>query len=74
MSLGFKLTIIFGVFLAMIAVMMTVAFRERKRNKEGIELSVEEARASDTRTILTIFGLIIGGMFTTLIVAWIVFF
>jgi hypothetical protein len=40
MSLGFKLTLIFGVFLAMIAVMMTVAFRERKRNKDGLELSL----------------------------------
>jgi hypothetical protein len=74
MSLGLKLALIFLLFLAMIGTMMAVAFRERNRNRDDIQLSTEEAQASDERTLFAVFGLIIGGMLVTLLVAWLVFF
>jgi hypothetical protein len=74
MSLGLKLTLMFLLFLAMVATMMTVAFRERNRNSDDIRLSAEEAQASDERTLFAVFGLILCGMLVTLCVAWIVFF
>lgn len=74
MDLGTKLLLIFFVFLALIGVVMTVSFRERKlANKSGAS-DPRSDEASDIRTMTVIFGSIIGGMFLALTVAWLVFF
>jgi hypothetical protein len=72
-SLGTKLFLCFLAFLSLMGVVMWVSFRERKLAQSLADTDLEAQRASDARTLLTIFGAVIGGMMLTLIVAWIVF-
>lgn len=74
MDLGSKLFIIFFVFLAIIGVVMTVSFRERKLAKQSNVPDQASGEASDARTMTIIFGSILCGMFLAILVAWIVFF
>lgn len=74
MPLSVKLALAFAGFCTLIGVMMFVAFRERKLNHTLAEDDYAGQQASDQRTALTVFGLIIGGMLLTLCVAWVVFF
>lgn len=72
--LGFWLTLAFIGFLAMVGYVMVVAFQERKVAQSSDHIDRQTQIASDKRTLLAIFGSIIGGMLLTLIVAWLVFF
>jgi hypothetical protein len=74
MSLGGKLFIVFLAFLAVLAGVIWMAFRERKLAR-GIKAGdIAAQQAADGRVMVTIFGAILGGMALTLVVAWLVFF
>jgi cyanate permease len=74
MTLGWKLFIVFLAFLAILAVVIYFAFRERKLGRNLAENDVAGQQASDARVLTVIFSAIFGGMFLTLLVAWLVFF
>ena len=48
--------------------------RERSRARAIPEGDLRAQQAADGRVMATIFGAILGGMFLTLLVAWLVFF
>jgi len=74
MTLGEKLAVVFVAFVAILAAVIFMAFRERRLGK-GIDPSDAAAQqASDSRILLAVFSAIFGGMFLTLLVAWLVFF
>jgi hypothetical protein len=74
MALGDKLLIVFLAFLAVLAGVIWMSFRERKLARAIPEGDVEAQQAADGRVMATIFGAILGGMVLTLLVAWLVFF
>ena len=74
MGLGHKLLVVFFAFLAILVTVIAVAFRERTRAKTIPKDDVEAQQAQDARVMTVIFSAIMGGMFLTLIVAWLVFF
>jgi sensor domain CHASE-containing protein len=74
MSLGQKLLIVFFAFLAILVTVIAVAFRERTHGKAIAQDDVQAQQAQDARVMTVIFSAIMGGMFLTLIVAWLVFF
>jgi hypothetical protein len=74
MTLLTKLSIVFGAFVAILVIVIYMAFRERRLGR-GIAQDDEAARqASDARVLTVIFTAIFGGMVLTLTVAYIVFF
>lgn len=74
MSLGAKLAIVFVAFLAILVIVIVVAFRERRRGRTIAENDIEAQQRSDARVLMIVFGAIFGGMFLTLVTAWLVFF
>ena len=74
MTLGWTLFVVFIAFVAILAVVMFFSFRERKLGKELAEGDIAGQQASDARVLTVIFSAIFGGMFLTLLVAWLVFF
>jgi uncharacterized protein (DUF58 family) len=74
MSLGDKLLVVFLAFLAVLAAVIWMAFRERKLARSIPEDDLAAQQAADARVMATIFGAIFGGMLLTLLVAWLVFF
>ena len=74
MTLGGKLLIVFIAFLAILTVVIVVAFRERKHGKTLAEGDIAGQQAQDARVMAVIFGAIFGGMILTLVVSWLVFF
>ena len=74
MGLGHKLLVVFFAFLAILVTVIAVAFRERTRAKTIPKDDVAAQQAQDARVMTVIFSAIMGGMFLTLIVAWLVFF
>lgn len=74
MSLGGKLAVVFVAFVAILAVVVFVAFRERTRGKTIAEDDIAGQQSQDARVLAIIFGAILGGMVLTLIVSWLVFF
>ena len=74
MTLGYKLAIVFLAFVAILAVVIVVAFRERKRGKTLAVDDIEGQQAQDARVMAIIFSAIFGGMLLTLLVSWLVFF
>jgi hypothetical protein len=74
MSLGYKLLIVFIAFCSILAVVIFVAFRERKHGKTLASDDIEGQQAQDARVMAIIFGAIFGGMILTLIVSYLVFF
>lgn len=74
MSLGGKLFLVFLAFLAVLAGVIWMAFRERKLARAIAATDIEAQQAADGRVMVTIFGAILGGMLLTLLVAWLVFF
>ena len=74
MTLGEKLLVVFFAFLAVLATVIAVAFRERKRAKSIANDDIEAQQAQDARVMAVIFGSIMGGMLLTVLVAWLVFF
>ena len=73
MSLGAKLALVFCAFLAILVVVIFVAFRERKRGRTLPAGDVAGQQAQDARVLAILFGAMLGGMLLTLLVAWIVF-
>lgn len=73
MTLGGKLLVVFLAFLAVLATVIWMAFRERKLARAIAQDDLEAQQAADARVMATIFGAIFGGMMLTLLVAWMVF-
>jgi hypothetical protein len=73
-SLGWKLFVVFLAFLAVLATVIVVAFRERTRGKTLAEGDRAGEQAQDARVMAIIFSAILGGMLLTILVAWLVFF
>jgi hypothetical protein len=74
MTLGQKLAIVLAAFVAILAIVIYMAFRERRLGKSIAADDREAQQASDARVLTVIFSAIFGGMFLTLLVAWLVFF
>ena len=72
MTLGAKLAIVLGAFIAILVIVIYMAFRERKLGRAATGDAAAE-QASDARVLMVIFGAIFGGMLLTVIVAYIVF-
>ena len=73
MTLGYKLAIVLAAFVAILTVVVSMAFRERRRGRDIGAEDYEAQQASDGRVLMVIFGAIFGGMLLTLLVAWLVF-
>ena len=74
MSLGEKLAVVFLAFLTILTIVIWLAFRERRIGKSIDSSDIAAQQASDSRVLFVVFGAIFGGMFLTIIVAWLVFF
>ena len=73
MSAGHGLALVILAFVAILATVLAMAFRER-RVAQGIDASdMAAAGASDARILLVIFVAIPGGMLLTAITAWLVY-
>jgi membrane protein implicated in regulation of membrane protease activity len=73
MTLGWKLFVVFLAFLTILAIVLYMAFRERRLGKSLADDDTAGQQASDARVMAVIFTAIFGGMFLTLIVGWLVF-
>ena len=73
MTLGYKLAIVLAAFVTILVIVIFVAFRERRLGKSIAADDLEAQQASDARVLVVIFSAIFGGMFLTLLVAWLVF-
>ncbi len=73
MSLGWKLFVVFLAFLSVLATVIGMAFRERRRARLIPAGDLEAQQAADGRVLATVFGAILGGMVLTVLVAWLVF-
>ena len=74
MTLGHKLAIVIAAFVAILVIVIWMAFRERRLGKTLNAEDLEGQQASDARVLMVIFSAIFGGMFLTLLVAYLVFF
>jgi hypothetical protein len=74
MTLGFKLAIVLAAFVAILVIVIAMAFRERRLGKSLADDDIEGQQASDARVLTVIFSAIFGGMLLTLLVAYLVFF
>lgn len=73
MTLGWKLMIVFIAFVAILAIVIFMAFRERRLGKTIASDDTAAQEASDARVLTVIFSAIMGGMLLTVLVAWLVF-
>jgi hypothetical protein len=73
-SLGHSLTIVFGAFLTILTSVIVMSFRERRIAQSMVRDDRAAQQASDARVMIMVFTAIPGGMFLTLLVAWLVFF
>ena len=73
-TMGWKLALVIGAFLAILSTVIYFAFRERRLGKSIGADDVEAQQASDARVLAVIFSAILGGMLLTLVVAYVVFF
>ena len=74
MGLGAKLAIVLAAFVAILAIVVAMAFRERRLGRSIARDDLASQQASDARVMTVIFSAIIGGMLLTFLVAWLVFF
>ena len=74
MTLGHKLAVVIAAFVAILVIVIYMSFRERRLGKRIAADDVEGEQASDARVLTVIFSAIFGGMFLTLLVAYLVFF
>ena len=74
MTLGWKLFIVFLGFLSILAVVIFIAFRERKKGRTIAAGDIASEQSQDARVMTIIFTAIVGGMALTLITAYLVFF
>lgn len=73
-TMGWKLALVIGAFLAILCTVIYFAFRERRLGRNIGADDVEAQQASDARVLAVIFSAIVGGMLLTLVVAYVVFF
>ncbi|MDQ3027778.1 MAG: hypothetical protein M3R58_14915 [Pseudomonadota bacterium] len=73
MTLGVKLAIVFVAFLAILTIVIYMAFRERRLGKNIADDDLTGQQASDARVLTVIFSAIIGGILLTLVAGWLVF-
>ena len=73
MTLGSSLSLVFAGFVALIGIVMVMAFRERRAGRAIAATDAAGQASSDARVLVVIFGAIPGGMLLTVIVAWLVF-
>ncbi|HEX4780589.1 MAG TPA: hypothetical protein VH301_07540 [Usitatibacter sp.] len=73
MTLGWKLFLVFLAFLAVLTTVIVMTFRERKRGHTIAVDDLAAQRNQDARVMTIIFSAIVGGMFLTLLVGWLVF-
>jgi hypothetical protein len=69
-----KLSIVFAAFVAILVIVIYMAFRERRLGRDIAQDDEAARQASDARVLTVIFTAIFGGMLLTLTVAYIVFF
>lgn len=74
MTLGHKLAIVIAAFVAILAIVIYMAFRERRLGRQMGRDDAEAQQASDARVLMVIFSAIFGGMFLTLLTAYLIFF
>ena len=74
MTLGHKLAVVIAAFVAILVIVIYMAFRERRLGKRIAADDVDGQQASDARVLTVIFSAIFGGMFLTLLAAYLVFF
>ena len=73
MTLGVKLIILFFAFVAILATVVVLVFRERRIGRTIAADDVAAQQAQDGRVLALIFSSAIGGMLLTLVVAYVVF-
>lgn len=73
MGLLGKLAVVLAAFLAILAVVIYFAFRERRLGRAIAPDDVAAQQASDARVLAVIFSAILGGMALTVLVGWLVF-
>ena len=73
MTLGWKLAIVLAAFVAILTIVIFMAFRERRIGKTIAADDSAAQQASDARVLTVIFSAIMGGMLLTVLVAWLVF-
>lgn len=73
MTLGWKLAIVLVAFVAILTIVIFMAFRERRLGKTIASDDTAAQQASDARVLTVIFSAILGGMLLTVLVAWLVF-
>ncbi len=73
MTLGWKLFAVFLAFLAVLATVIVMAFRERKLGRTIAVDDLQAQRDQDARVLTIVFTAIVGGMLLTLLVGWLVF-
>jgi len=73
MSMAVGLSLVIATFVAIMAGVLTLAFRERRVCQRIDAADTAAQGASDARIITAIFGSIIGGMVLTLVTATIIF-
>jgi hypothetical protein len=73
MDLGTKLFLVFLAFLAVLAGVIRMAFRERRLARAIAGDDFAAQRAQDGRVLAVVFSAILGGMLLAFLVAWLVF-
>lgn len=74
MLLVHKLAIVLAAFIAILATVAWLAFRERRIGKSIAPDDVAAQQASDARVLVVIFSAILAGMALAMLAAWLIFF
>jgi hypothetical protein len=74
MSAAHGLAAVIAAFVAILAAVLAMSFRERRVAQRLATSDASAAGSSDARILVTIFLAIPGGMLLTLVTAWLVFF
>jgi hypothetical protein len=74
MTAGHGLALVIVAFMAILAAVLAMAFRERRVAQRIAATDLAAAGASDARILVAIFVAIPGGMLLTAITAWLVYF
>ena len=74
MTAGHGLAVVIVAFIAILAAVLAMAFRERGLSQRLDASDTHAAAASDARVLVAIFVAIPGGMLLTVLSTWLVFF
>ena len=74
MTAGHGLALVIFAFIAILAAVLAMAFRERRVAQTIAATDVAAGSASDARILVAIFLAIPGGMLLTAVTAWLVYF